>query len=502
MNNVDYLQKLHKDQRLQDIEWGNCFDDPYYFLTNWAYTLDVHDPENPIKVFPDKEHIKIITKIWLNNPLLLIPKSRQMMMTWIFVCLYLWDTQFHKGKLTFFQSKKEDDADDLIKRAKFIWDHEPKFLKRSYERKQFFPLECNPQHKGQHVYCKMTFPSINSEIRGIPQGGDVIRMHTASGILCLSSKTKVLTFDLRWVTVDSVKEGDILAGFDENIGDAGFKSNGVGVARQWRNSKVEQVVELIRPCYELIFSDGTKIICSQEHPWLAGYGQKYVWIQAKDLKVKKGNGFGSKIVKFIDVWNENNFKDYISGYLAAIYDGEGCLYQKAFNNHDGVGSNLMLTVSQNKGKVLEQIKDFLKEKSFNFNIRHIKDDRYTKQHYQYEIGQRMDIMRFLGQIRPARLLEKMNLDLWGTALAKEGVELISRKFIGNKKVIGFKTSTKTFVVEGLASHNSDEMGFQPEAKAAYTAAKPTISSQGRFTGVSTAEDNSFFEQLVFDKIEV
>lgn len=178
-----YLQKLYQDQRLQDLEWMQCYDNPYYFMTHWAYTLDVHDSDNPIKLFPKKEYIEIIVKIWFKNPLLLVPKSRQMMMTWIFVCLYLWDTQFHKGKLTFFQSKREDDADDLIKRAKFIWDHEPKFLKRSYERKQFSVLECNPQHKGQHVSCKMMFPSIHSEIRGIPQGGDIIRMHTASGIL-------------------------------------------------------------------------------------------------------------------------------------------------------------------------------------------------------------------------------------------------------------------------------------------------------------------------------
>jgi hypothetical protein len=46
------------------------------------------------------------------------------------------------------------------------------------------------------------------------------------------------------------------------------------------------------------------------------------------------------------------------------------------------------------------------------------------------------------------------------------------------------------------------MAFQPEAEDAFTAAKPTISSKGRFTGVSTAEDNTFFEEMVFDKIEV
>jgi len=182
MLKVEYLKKLKKSKVLQDLEWDKCKNDPYYFLTNWAYTLDVHDRDNPIKPFPEKKYLETIVKIWLKNPLLLVPKSRQMMISWIFTALYGWDTFFHKGRLTFFQSKREEDADDLIKRTKFIWDQMPKFLKRYRENGVFKPLQCNPQHNGQHVRCKMTFPDIHSEIRGIPEGGDVIRMHTASGI--------------------------------------------------------------------------------------------------------------------------------------------------------------------------------------------------------------------------------------------------------------------------------------------------------------------------------
>lgn len=183
MQNVEYLKKLKEDPKLQDIEWWLCHDDPYYFLTNWAYTLDVHDPDNPLKPFPEKEYLKVLTEIWLKEPLLLVPKSRQMMMSWIFTSLYLWDTQFHHGRLTFFQSKKAEDADDLVKRAKHVWDQEPKFLKRYFENGRFYELKANPQHKGLHTEGKLTLPQIHSEIRGIPEGGDVIRMHTASGIL-------------------------------------------------------------------------------------------------------------------------------------------------------------------------------------------------------------------------------------------------------------------------------------------------------------------------------
>jgi hypothetical protein len=180
---IEYLKKVAADPKLQDVEWWLCHDDPYYFLTHWALTLDTHDPENPIKPFPDKEYIKILVDLWMKERLLLIPKTRQMMLSWIIVGLYLWDTQFHKGRLTFFQSKKADDADALIRRAKHIWDQEPRFLKRYYEDGKFYELKANPQHKGLHVEGKLLFPSIYSEIRGIPEGGDVIRMHTASGIM-------------------------------------------------------------------------------------------------------------------------------------------------------------------------------------------------------------------------------------------------------------------------------------------------------------------------------
>ena len=175
MLSLEYLEKLSRSKLLQDLEWDKCRNDPYYFLTNWAYTLDVHDRENSIKSFPEKDYIKILVKTWEEEPLLLVPKSRQMMISWIFTALYGWDTFFHKGRLTFFQSKREDDADDLIKRTKFIWDNMPKFLKRYKDH--------NGNFQGLHVRCRMTFPDINSEIRGIPEGGDIIRMHTASGIM-------------------------------------------------------------------------------------------------------------------------------------------------------------------------------------------------------------------------------------------------------------------------------------------------------------------------------
>ncbi len=59
-------------------------------------------------------------------------------------------------------------------------------MKRFYEKgypNGYIPLEANPSNKGKHVSCKFELPDINSSIIGVPQGGDVIRMHTLSGML-------------------------------------------------------------------------------------------------------------------------------------------------------------------------------------------------------------------------------------------------------------------------------------------------------------------------------
>ena len=180
-HSIEYLEKLKKSPELQKLEWYACKEDPYYWLTHWARTIDVHGEEDECyNTFPDKEYIKIIVDKWLKHKVLIIPKSRQMMLSWTILGLYLWDTQFHKARLTAFQSKMADDADYLVRRVKAIWDNEPEFLKKYYTEKECINLVANPQNKGQHVYNKFELPMIDSGIIWVPQGGDVIRSKTLS----------------------------------------------------------------------------------------------------------------------------------------------------------------------------------------------------------------------------------------------------------------------------------------------------------------------------------
>ena len=111
-------------RRKYEREWERCKNDSYYWLTTYVYTLDPHDEKNPIKLFPKKEYIRELIKIWKVEKLLLIEKSRQMLMTWLECALNLHEAQFNEGKFIFFQSKKEDDANELVSRAKHIYHHQ------------------------------------------------------------------------------------------------------------------------------------------------------------------------------------------------------------------------------------------------------------------------------------------------------------------------------------------------------------------------------------------
>ncbi len=173
-----------KDKVLQAkfLSYKIALADPWYFIKNFVYTLDPHSPSQPIRKFPDKKYLEELTNIWLANPLLAVAKSRQMMATWLFSALYLWDT-LHKGKLNFFQSKKEEDANSVLDRSKFIYSYLPTVLKwGAVDYSTFRDLSNVPAPTARDVYCNLSFPWLHSEIVAIPQGGDVIRMHTASGI--------------------------------------------------------------------------------------------------------------------------------------------------------------------------------------------------------------------------------------------------------------------------------------------------------------------------------
>ncbi len=139
--------------------------DVWHFIKTFVYTTDPHDLENPVKQFPDKPYLELITRAWYENDRFLIPKSRQMLISWLMVACHLWLALFKTGQWVYFQSAKEEKADKLVLRANFIWKMLPGF-----------------KPKAQYSYCRLKIPGMNSIIEGVPQGRDAIRQETCSAI--------------------------------------------------------------------------------------------------------------------------------------------------------------------------------------------------------------------------------------------------------------------------------------------------------------------------------
>lgn len=132
----------------------------------------VVDPSQSVRPCPDKLYLRNLLE-QLHDPqipILLIAKSRQLFVTWL-VCIYLcWRARFMQNQLIFIQSKKEEDAANLVfakgpglARIDFVEENLPWWMK----------LE-RITSMGQQIY-----PN-SSKIWGIPQGSDIIRSYTGS----------------------------------------------------------------------------------------------------------------------------------------------------------------------------------------------------------------------------------------------------------------------------------------------------------------------------------
>ena len=253
---------------------------------------------------------------------------------------------------------------------------------------------------------------------------------------CIAPDTRILTSDLRWIRADSIKEGDILAGFDEEPPKRYAQ-------RRFQKAIVEEVGRIVRPCYKLVFEDGTEVVCSSDHQWLTfTAGSRTEWTRTEDLT------YTDRVYRVITPWNQPE-PNYELGYLSAAFDGEG----NVSKTNEAIGQ---VCFAQKNNAMLTKVKQYLTNLGFNYGT--YENDREVVK--LYLIGGRDSYFRFLGTVRPERIMNNFDLHITGTLRYcghKENKyvhpKLISKEFIGEREVIPIRTSTRTYIAEGLASHN-------------------------------------------------
>jgi hypothetical protein len=263
---------------------------------------------------------------------------------------------------------------------------------------------------------------------------------------CVAPETRILTSDLRWVQAGDVRPGDRLTGFDENTG-------GQYNPRRWHTSVVEDFTIIKKPCYRLELSDGSHVVCSYDHQWLTTTKDlspsQRDWTRTEHLDGQshfatgrnRGLPAGDRVIlKPLDVWNDGGLME---GYLAGVLDGEGHLSRHT----QGKGSWSSLGFCQKDNPCLTQSLDFLSQLEFKYSVYGPKNDVFNVK----ILGGATEQMRFLGQVRPVRLLDKFTPG--GRFQCQNHVAVVGREYVGEQWVASIQTSTRTFIAEGLASHN-------------------------------------------------
>jgi hypothetical protein len=264
---------------------------------------------------------------------------------------------------------------------------------------------------------------------------------------CMVPGVRILTDDLRWVPIEYLQIGDGLVGFDEEAG------IGRGKRRKYRHAVVEASQELTLPSCEVEFEDDTVIICSSDHRWLVQKGNLTTWRCADQLQPG-----ASLVSKPLQTWETDHSRD--AGYLAGAFDGEGWLARATGTS----AANHGLGLAQRENELLDRVRTALKERGFVFtDVLHHKPQpqSFTRSediHTLSIIGagrlqKRPEVLRFLGSVRPHRLLAKYSADRMGSVYYDPWVRVTRVTPVGAQTVITLQTSSRTYLAEGFLAHN-------------------------------------------------
>lgn len=254
---------------------------------------------------------------------------------------------------------------------------------------------------------------------------------------CFLPGTRVLTVDGYWVAIETLKMGDIIAGFDEEAS-----------PNQQRKTKwvtVEALAEAKRPSVKITTDKGT-ISTAEGHLFLARKNRAgFKWYEAGELTV------GHEIKYIISPWAED--RTYEGGRIRGFVEGEGTV--GTYDNNGAPKSRL--SWAQVPGTLNNEINEIALAKNFNTIQRKVISGVNNSDVIHTDIlGGWREVMRFLGTFRPTRLFSKFkpvyeDHGIDGRGSVNAAITAVTS--LGEETTIMIKTSSKTLVAEGFAAHN-------------------------------------------------
>jgi len=157
------VNEITDEKKVQELVL--CSRDPWYYMTDYVKTLHKVAGAQP---FPQYEYLKDLAMNLMTERLILILKSRQMVITWTAVSFALWEVIFRGAGDVLFISKREIEAHELISRAKFIYRNLPVWMRPELTSDNKSTLE---------------FGNINSRIFSVPNSANAVRTYSPRRII-------------------------------------------------------------------------------------------------------------------------------------------------------------------------------------------------------------------------------------------------------------------------------------------------------------------------------
>jgi hypothetical protein len=272
---------------------------------------------------------------------------------------------------------------------------------------------------------------------------------------CFAEHMRVFTSDYRWIAIKDIKVGTELIACDEDT--FGLTKGGKKHSRKFRTAIVEHKESFYKDVLEVALDNGAILELTSDHRMLCKKrgGDDAQWRQAQNFII----GDKVRIVTRPPHYDCNTYED---GWFAGIIDGEGSARLKGTKR---------ISVHQVEGDVLSRMRAYFHDIDMPYKT---VIDKRTKCGQNNKLGDkpvfRLDIhrmpylMELFARCRPTRFTHDKwyeGHELPGKA-ATDGIKswskIVSIKPIGKKTVIDIQTSTKTFICEGLVSHNSTYVG--------------------------------------------
>ena len=318
---------------------------------------------------------------------------------------------------------------------------EQEYLQIKTKAGSLISLKLNPPQK--IIYNKI------QELRKAKKPARLIILKFRQGGVCLSPDTKILTANLKWVEIDDILIGQHIIAVDENV------PGGRGKGRRMRTGIVEKKRDIIDEAFKITMEDGRTIVATGEHRFLSRKRNSVEteWRHVKDMRI------GDVFRHITYPWGESNYED---GWFGGMIDGEGAIRKIKTRR---TGYDLKLT--QLPGVVYDRMRRYMLNNGYAFR-EYIDKRPYqeggkfsSKPVLRLEIGRMDELFRLIGKTRPSKLINK----LWwqDKALPCRGkgneawIKIVNIEFVGRQRMIDLQTSNKTFIAEGIVSHNSTEI---------------------------------------------